>query len=55
MRENKSGNKIFDPAPWPPGRFLGFFIDFSQKIEGYSADTCAEKFPLVSMGAKRRV
>ena len=34
----------------PLGRFLGFLNFFIFYFEGYSADACPEKFPVVSLG-----
>ena len=38
---------VVGPPPGPLGRFLGFFFE---NFEGDSAETCAGKFPLMSMG-----
>jgi hypothetical protein len=47
--QTNSGKKILDP-PGPLGRFFVFLKIFFENFEKISADTCAKKFPLVSMG-----
>ena len=47
-KNKNSGKKKFDPRL----RFLGFFKCFFENFEGYSADTCAIFFLLVSMGGR---
>ena len=52
-KNNKNlGKKIFDPAPppGPLGPIFRFFLGFFENFEGDSAETCAGKFPLMSVG-----
>jgi hypothetical protein len=46
------GKQKFDPPPLAPlGAIFRFFLNFFlENFEGDTADTCAGKFPLKSMG-----
>jgi hypothetical protein len=47
----KEKEKGDPPSPPPPSETLKMtFERLGEIFEGYSADTCTEKFPLMSMG-----
>ena len=49
-KNNKNYGKKIKFEPPPPGPLGAIFKFFFENFEGDSAETCAGKFPLMSMG-----